>query len=51
VDNPQAGGNIYDLQQILGHSSIKTTELYLAFLIPEQQRHAKYGSAQNPAQL
>lgn len=26
------GGNIYDLQGVLGHSSIKTTELYLDFL-------------------
>jgi integrase/recombinase XerD len=37
------GGNIYDLQQILGHASIKTTEIYLAFLTPEERTTAKSG--------
>ncbi len=41
----------YDLLQDLGHASIKTTELYLDFLTPAEQRQAKFGSAQNPAQL
>jgi integrase/recombinase XerD len=41
VEYLRAGGSIYDLQQILGHSSIKTTEIYLAFLTPEEQRIAK----------
>lgn len=35
------GGSIYDLQQILGHASIKTTEIYLTFLDPDEQRRAK----------
>jgi integrase len=41
VDYLRAGGSIYDLQQILGHASIKTTEIYLAFLTPDEQRVAK----------
>ncbi len=44
------GGNIYDLQKELGHSSIQTTEIYLAHLTPDETRQAKYGSAQIPAQ-
>lgn len=42
-------GNIYDLQRILGHGSIKTTEIYLDYLTPEERR-AAMGTAQNPAQ-
>jgi len=34
------GGNIYDLQGILGHSTIKTTEIYLDFLDPETKQRA-----------
>jgi integrase/recombinase XerD len=41
VDYLRDGGSIYDLQQILGHASIKTTEIYLAFLTPAEQRVAK----------
>lgn len=44
VDFLRSGGNIYALQQILGHSSITTTEIYLRFLTPEEQQRAKYGS-------
>lgn len=33
----RSGRSIYDLQQRLGHSSIKTTEIYLAYLTPEEQ--------------
>lgn len=46
----QRGGNIYDLQRILGHGSIKTTEGYLDYLTPEERREAMAGTAQNPAQ-
>lgn len=42
IDYLKRGGSIYTLQQILGHSSIKTTEIYLAFLAPEA---AKRGTA------
>lgn len=44
VDYLRRGGNIYDLQLELGHSSIKTTELYLKFLTPEEAHRAKYGA-------
>lgn len=46
----RGGGNIYDLQQILGHASIKTTEGYLRFLTPEEKRKSMHGPSQNPAQ-
>lgn len=44
VDYLKAGGSIYDLQHRLGHASIKTTEIYLAYLTPEEARTAKYGT-------
>ncbi len=34
---------LYRLQQQLGHTSVKTTEIYLAFLTPEQAECAKGG--------
>jgi hypothetical protein len=42
VDYLRRGGNIYDLQKVLGHSSIKTTELYLNYLDPEEQKIGSY---------
>jgi len=39
-------GGIYDLQRELGHSSVKTTEIYLAFLTPEQAAAANLGPIQ-----
>lgn len=47
----KSGGSLYDLQAILGHSSIKTTEIYLAHLTPEEARIAKQGSAQKSAHM
>ncbi len=44
VDYLKAGKSIYDLQQHLGHASIKTTEIYLAYLTPEEARTAKQGT-------
>jgi integrase/recombinase XerD len=35
------GGSIYDLQARLGHTSIKTTEMYLKYLTPDEERIAK----------
>lgn len=43
-------GSLYDLQRLLGHSSITTTEIYLAFLTPEQAKVAMHGVAQKRAQ-
>lgn len=43
-------GSIYELQQILGHASIKTTEEYLQYLTPEEKQAAIHGVAQNAAQ-
>jgi integrase/recombinase XerD len=40
VNYLRTGGNIYDLQGILGHSSIKTTEIYLDFLDPTTRQRA-----------
>jgi integrase/recombinase XerD len=50
VDYLRQGGSIYHLQGILGHRSIKTTEIYLDFLTPEEQEAVKR-PAQNPAQV
>lgn len=43
VDYLKNGGNIYDLRDHLGHSSVKVTELYLAYLTPDEARTAKHG--------
>lgn len=43
-------GSIYELQQIMGHASIKTTEEYLAFLTPAEKMAAMHGVAQKEAQ-
>ena len=37
------GGDIYTLSQHLRHSSVKTTEIYLDFLTPEEAEAAKRG--------
>jgi integrase/recombinase XerD len=43
-------GTIYDLQQVMGHASIKTTEGYLDHLTPDERRDAIQGVAQIAAQ-
>jgi integrase len=48
VDYLRRGGSVYDLQKILGHASIKTTEIYLDYLTPDEQdasKRAAHGSA------
>jgi integrase/recombinase XerD len=44
VDWLKSGRDIYTLQHRLGHSSVKTTEIYLAYLTPEEERAAKAGT-------
>jgi integrase/recombinase XerD len=39
----QKSGSIYALQGIMGHTSVKTTEIYLAYLTPDQQLKSKMG--------
>jgi integrase len=48
---PYSKKALYRLQQIMGHSSITTTELYLDYLTADEQKQAKYGPAQKPAQI
>lgn len=43
-------GGLYDLQQVLGHQSVKTTEGYLDHLTPDEKWAAIHGVAQNAAQ-
>ena len=43
VDWLKNGKSIYDLQLRLGHTSVKTTEIYLTYLTPEEQRRVKFG--------
>jgi integrase/recombinase XerD len=40
VDWLKAGRSIYDLQHRLGHTSVKTTEIYLQYLTPDEARAA-----------
>lgn len=47
VDWLKSGQSIYDLQHRLGHTSVKTTEIYLAYLTPEEKRSAMFGQPQN----
>ena len=54
VDWLKAGRSIYDLQQRLGHTSIRTTEIYLTFLTPEEKRAVMFGvqeRSQNESQV
>jgi integrase/recombinase XerD len=44
VDWLKDGRSIYDLQKRLGHTSVKTTEVYLSHLTPDETRAAMYGT-------
>lgn len=50
VESLRDGMSIYRLSQHLGHTSVKTTEIYLAFLTPEEVARAKEESAHIAAQ-
>jgi integrase/recombinase XerD len=41
----KSGRSIYALQQRLGHTSIKTTEMYLEYLTADEQHRVKFGTA------
>ncbi|MEP9376148.1 tyrosine-type recombinase/integrase [Aquabacter sp. CN5-332] len=43
VEYLRDGGSIYALKEHLRHSSVKTTEMYLEFLTPEEAERAKRG--------
>jgi integrase/recombinase XerD len=45
VDWLKSGRDIYTLQGRLGHTSVKTTEMYLEYLTPEEVQAAKSGAA------
>lgn len=45
IEYMRGGGYIYDLQKLMGHSTIKQTEEYLKYLTPEQQLIATHGVA------
>lgn len=42
-------GSLYDLQMILGHDSVTTTEIYLDHLTPDQKRAATHGASRKVA--
>lgn len=50
VESLRAGMDIYTLSQQLGHTSVKTTEIYLVFLSSDEAKRAKHGVSQNTAQ-
>lgn len=50
VETLKSGVSLYDLQQQMGHSSIKQTEAYCRFLSPEEAKQAKGLTARNTAQ-
>ncbi len=39
------GGNIYRLSKHLGHTSVKTTEIYLDYLTEKEQEAARFGNS------
>lgn len=41
VDYLKAGGSIYRLKEILGHTQVSTTEIYLAHLTPDEAERTK----------
>jgi integrase/recombinase XerD len=41
----KSGRAIYVLKDRLGHTSVKTTEIYLAYLTPEEKHRVMFGAA------
>jgi integrase/recombinase XerD len=41
----KSGRSIYALQQRLGHTSVRTTEMYLAYLTAEEKQQAMFGAS------
>jgi integrase/recombinase XerD len=41
----KSGRSIYVLQQRLGHTSVKTTEIYLTYLTPEERQTVMFGAS------
>ncbi len=50
VEALRGGMSIYRLSKHLGHTSVKTTEIYLDFLTPEEAARAKKETTHNAAQ-
>jgi hypothetical protein len=50
VEALRGGMDIYTLSKHLGYASVKTTEIHLDFLSPEEQDAARGGTAQKTAQ-
>jgi integrase/recombinase XerD len=46
VEALRGGMDIYTLSKQLGHTSVKTTEIYLDFLTADEAQRAKQGLAQ-----
>lgn len=44
VDRLKEGWSLYEVQRYLGHSSVKTTEIYLAHLTGDQEKVARGGA-------
>jgi len=45
------GGSLYDLARQLGHGSVKVTEIYTAYLTPDEERAAKAAGSRLWSQL
>lgn len=42
-------GSVYDLRDLMGHSSVAVTEIYLEYLTPDEKKAAMHGGVQNAA--
>jgi integrase len=50
VEYLKVGGSLYDLSKRLGHTSVKTTEIYLDFLTGEEAATARAGRTSEQSQ-